>query len=93
MKIETARKLKLEIKPDETNVVIEGYGGAMVNPIGIVKTEVEIDEIETVTNFSVVPDTLQTVDILVDRPVTGQEGQEGVFVYETSDSSKLTKKN
>jgi hypothetical protein len=37
MKIETARKLTLEIKPDETNVVIEGYGGAMVNPIGIVK--------------------------------------------------------
>jgi hypothetical protein len=51
MKIETARKLTLEIKPDETNVVIEGYGGAMVNPIGIVKTEVEIDEIETVDKF------------------------------------------
>ncbi|KAH0811943.1 hypothetical protein GEV33_010848 [Tenebrio molitor] len=59
-------KKKREIKPDETNVVIEGYGGAMINPIGIVKTEVEIDEIKTVTNFYVVPDTLQTVDILVD---------------------------
>jgi hypothetical protein len=54
---------------------------------------VEIDEIQTVTNFSVVPDTLQTVDILVDRPVTEQEGQEGAFVYETSDSSMLTQKN
>jgi hypothetical protein len=90
MKIETARKLKLEIKPDETNVVIEGYGGAMINPIGIVKTEVEIDEIKTVTNFYVVPDTLQTVDILVGRPITEQEG---VFVYKTPDSLKLAQKN
>jgi hypothetical protein len=88
--LKTARKLKLEIKPDETNVVIEGYGGAMINPIGIVKTEVEIDEIKTVTNFYVVPDTLQTVDILVGRPITEQEG---VFVYKTPDSLKLAQKN
>lgn len=90
MKKDIQGKLGLKLEMDDGNVVIEGYGGSQVVPLGIVKAEFEVDEIETRTEFYVVPNTLQSTDVLIGRPITEREN---VFVYKTPQMLKLTKTN
>lgn len=87
IKLDVVNKLGLVRSPDKINVTIEGYGGANVVPLGLIKQTLEIDEIKTETDFYIVPNNLQEVDIIIGRPVTEKQG---VLVFKSSSVLKLS---
>ncbi|KAJ8983227.1 hypothetical protein NQ317_005316 [Molorchus minor] len=62
----------------------------IITPLGQIKTNIDIDEISITAEFFVVPDTVQTTDLLIGQPITECDG---VYVYKTSEYLKLTERN
>lgn len=62
-------KQGLELKPNE-DVVIKGYGNALITPVGAVTATLTVDGAEQINQFFIVPDNVQNVDILVGQTFT-----------------------
>lgn len=74
-------ELLLEVKPNSDHVVIQGYGGANVHPLGVINTKIVLDDISMHTDFFVVPDNMQKTELLIGRPVTEKDS---ILVYKDS---------
>lgn len=62
-------KLGLELKSNN-EVVIKGYGDALIVPMGIVTASLVVDEVEQYNQFYVVPDNVQNMDVLIGQTFT-----------------------
>lgn len=63
-----AEKLQLNLK--NTDTILRGYGGAVVQPLGTCKVALKVDLVEAQVDAHVVPDSAQNVPVIVGQPFT-----------------------
>lgn len=73
-------KLYLQQRSNES-VVIKGFGDAITLPLGLVTAKLTVDGIQSDSDFYVVPDHVQEVNILVGQPFTESKN---IVVVKTS---------
>ena len=66
-----ARRLNLAWKNEDVEKLM-GYGSGTVNPLGILTAHLSMDGVEARVDVYVVPDSAQTVPLLVGHPYTEQ---------------------
>lgn len=61
-----------------------------MTPLGLVQSEIEIDQIKKTADLFVVPGMMQSTDVLVGQPITESDG---VHVYKNVNVLKFSENN
>lgn len=66
-------RLQVDFDPTQRST-IQGYGGGKVTTLGTATVNVQLDEIDSVVDFKVVPDFIQPFPVLIGHPITELPG-------------------
>ena len=85
------KALELTLSIDrQRKIAIQGYGGAIVETIGLVEAFVKIDDLKRFVPLYVVADTYQTFDVLIGQPFTESPN---TYVVKTTNTLHFCEEN